>query len=92
MADTFSQKRREQLLGLLDPRLTDSEQVDSLSQFMEAEVDAAFKRGLRYAERAPARPRADERARYTRDGRRLSYSSAVQAGRIRRAEPDHGAR
>lgn len=92
MADTYTEQRRQQLLELLDPQLSDSEQVDSLSQFLEAEVDAAFKRGLRYAERRPARGGAGEdRSRFTSSGRRLPYSSAVQGGKLRRADRAHAA-
>ncbi len=133
MENTYSKQRREELLGLLDPRLTNSEQADALAAFVEREIASAYRRGRRgpggstrggarrsqccdapmvnggaqceacgsdgkVEERADERPSGAsqyrrptrttgapvDRARMTSAGRPLRYSSAVQAGVLKR--------
>jgi len=90
---SYAQHRVERLLRLLDPRLSNQEQLDVLSQFVEQETADAYRRGLRgrgsFRSRTVERETRDEardRSRMTRAGKPLNYSSAVQAGVLPRIE------
>lgn len=82
MSNAYSDKRREALLELLDPTQPDGETVDSLVDFVDREVNSAFRRGVRYGQNGGV---VTDRSRRTTNGKALPYSSAVQAGVLPRA-------
>ena len=73
--NSFSKKREEQLLALLnDPQIQSGELEKQLVDFVENEVRAAFIRGLRQGQKPGSARRG------------ATPRSALRAGRIRPAE------
>lgn len=66
---SFKEQRQEKLRELLeDPQIQDGELVQSLSDFMEGEIAAAYGRGVRHAQQAE-KPSALEAGRLRPKGR-----------------------
>lgn len=73
----YADKRRAELLQLLDPQQTTEEVVRALSDFVESEVKSAYRRGIRDGQH----PRVQERSQG--DRRPGEFRSAVAAGVLR---------
>jgi len=69
----YADKRRAELLQLLDPQQTTEEVVQALSDFVESEVRAAYRRGYRHGE---GRGAPEDRRLFGERG------SAVQNGKL----------